>query len=285
MRRLTTPVIEFIDRSVIRRRLGVLFLLSVCLMGDLVVEGASPKWVAIYCHSDPAKTNGVTNLQRFLTTENGFRAEVVTPDEIAAGRLKAFDLLIVPGGSGSKQAQMLGEQGRQEIREFVKGGGGYLGICAGSYLATTDYTWSLHLLNAKVVDRAHWARGTGTVTLEIPTEKMTVLQQQQPVIDVYYGQGPLLAPDNKPDMPAFETWATYKTEIAKKGAQPGVMPGTVAIASAPYGEGRVVCFSPHPESQSATEHLICGGIAWILNEEPVAADGQPDQVVEQNFVP
>src|SRR4051812_18762966 len=88
----------------------------------------------------------------------GRRGGRVGAKDIREGVLKEMDVLVQPGGSGSKQAEALQPEGCDAIREFVKGGGGYVGICAGSYLATTDYTWSLGILNAKVVDRKHWAR-------------------------------------------------------------------------------------------------------------------------------
>ncbi|MBR9801336.1 MAG: BPL-N domain-containing protein [Rubinisphaera brasiliensis] len=225
-----------------------------------------PVWIAIYDHSG-GSAKGPKNLERFLNAENGFRSERLTPEEIRAGRLKAFDLLIMPGGSGSLQSRKLQETGLENVREFVKKGGGYCGICAGSYLASSDYTWSLHLLNAKVFDRAHWARGTGDVTLTLSDTGKELLKNDSEDITVYYGQGPLLIPDTKEDLPAYEPLAEYATEIAKKGAPSGVMIGTTAIARAPYGSGRVICFSPHPESRVETEHLIREGILWAVGRD------------------
>ncbi|MFO1063189.1 MAG: BPL-N domain-containing protein [Pirellulales bacterium] len=189
--------------------------------------------------------------------------------EIQAGRLSAFDLLIVPGGSGSKQASNLGESGREQIRDFVRNGKGYVGICAGSYLASSDYEWSLHLLNAKVFDRAHWARGTGTVELKFSSQGKELLGETADKFQVYYGQGPLLVPDTKPDLPAFEPLAEYASEIAEKGAPKGVMIGTTAIARGDYGQGRVICFSPHPEGNRKTEHIMLAGVRWASGKEPV----------------
>ncbi len=226
----------------------------------------SPVWVAIYDHSD-GSANGPKNLERFLTREAGFRCERLHPDEIRSGRLDAFDVLIVPGGSGSKQAKNLGKQGRENVRNFVAEGKGYVGICAGSYLATSDYDWSLHILNAKVIDRAHWARGTGNVDLQLTEGGRSFWSQDEKLISVYYGQGPLLAPDLKPDLPSFQSLAEYGTEIAKNNAPTGVMVGTTAIARAAYKQGRVICFSPHPESHSATEHLVLKGVRWASGKE------------------
>ena len=252
-----------------RKLMGAkLLTLAVLLLGSLqsAVYAEGPIWVAIYTHSNGAGT-GPKNLQRFLIPENGYRSELISPEEIRAGRLAAFDVLIMPGGSGSLQSKNLQEKGLEEIRNFVQKGGGYCGICAGSYLASSDYTWSLHLLNAKVFDRAHWARGTGEVTLKISDDGQELLKHNDESITVYYGQGPLLVPDTKENLPAFETLAEYTSEIAKKGAPSGVMIGTTAIARAPYGQGRVICFSPHPESSSKTEHLVREGILWVSGKE------------------
>lgn len=237
-------------------------------------ETPSSTWVAVYDHSG-GTARGPKNLAAILTEEAGFKCVTIKPEEIRDGRLAGFDVLIMPGGSGSKQASMLGEQGREIVREFVRQGGGYVGICAGSYLASSDYQWSLHLLNAKVFDRAHWARGTGQVQLTLSEAGRTLLLHEEEGVEVYYGQGPLLVPDDKPDLPAFESLAQYASEIAQKGAPTGVMIGTTAIARAPYGEGRVICFSPHCEVASGPHHLILSGIRWASGIETPTAGNIP----------
>jgi glutamine amidotransferase-like uncharacterized protein len=168
----------------------------------------------------------------------------------------------MPGGSGSKQALALGEDGKQAVKDFVANGKGYIGICAGAYLATNHYSWSLGLINAKVVDSKHWARGTGEVQLNLTTSGQKNLQYDQSTCKVYYGQGPLLAPGDDAKAPAYETLATYGTEIAKKGAPTGVMIGTTAIARTHYKAGRVVCFSPHPEKPGGIASLIQQAVTW-----------------------
>lgn len=40
------------------------------------------------------------------------------------------------------------------------------------------------------------------------------------------------------------------------------MPGTTAIAAGRYGEGRVLCFSPHPEKSEATPEVLARGVRW-----------------------
>jgi glutamine amidotransferase-like uncharacterized protein len=222
--------------------------------------------VAIYDHSTDGPSKGCKNLTAFLTPENGFVATTVTPEDIRTGALANEDLLIMPGGSGSKQAKNLGEDGKQKIREFVAAGKGYMGICAGSYLATNHYKWSLGLINAQVLDTKHWARGTGTVTLNLTELGQNKLAYNQPTCEVYYGQGPLLAPGNSPDMPKYEIMATYASEIAKNGAPQGVMIGTTAIARTQYDKGRVICFSPHPERPDGLNFLIINAARWAARQ-------------------
>lgn len=223
-------------------------------------EGKAVVRVAI-CddNADPAK--GPKNLMRILSAENGFAATRITSQEIREGGLAGYDVLIMPGGSGSKQAERLEKAGREKIREFVKSGGGYVGICAGSYLASSHYDWSLGLINARVWDRAHWDRGGGEVCLRMTDPGMDLLGLGGSV-PVHYNQGPLLVPDDESDLPGYQVLATFETEVATKGAQPGSMTGTHAIIRSTFGQGRVICYSPHPEVTDGPNGLIAAGVAW-----------------------
>lgn len=238
-------------------------LIATLLISAAAQAGSAgePVKVAIYDHSD-GSAKAPKTLMKFLVPESGFQCTVVTPAEIREGVLADYDVLIMPGGSGSKQSEMLEEKGRDVVREFVKEGGGYVGICAGSYLASSHYSWSLGIINAKVWNRSHWARGTGQVSMCLSPAGCKLLENEGEELEVYYGQGPLLVPDNKPDLPGYEVLATYTTEIAKKGAPEGAMVDTHAIIRTMYGQGRVICFSPHPEKSDGPNHIMAEGIRW-----------------------
>lgn len=224
-------------------------------------SNAKPIRVAIYTHAkEPAKVK--TPFRRILAEREGFQCQLITPKEIRQGKLQHFDVLIMPGGSGSKQGKNLEASGREKIREFVRNGGGYVSFCAGSYLATNDYDWSLGLLNAKVLDRKHWARGNGKVQLDLTAEGQKTLKHKDAEVTVYYHQGPLLAPGTDRSLPPYEPLATFKTEIAKNGAPKGIMLGTTAIARSVFGKGRVVCFSPHPESKTGPNSFVVHAVRW-----------------------
>ena len=208
-----------------------------------------------------------TNLLTILDNSSKIQLEVsrVTTADIVAGKLDEFDVLIHPGGSGSKQGNDLGEDGRQQVRQFVSQGGGFLGVCAGAYLATNDYTWSLNLIDAKVVDRKHWARGTGTVQLELSPSGQDLFKAKSSELEIFYGQGPLLARRewDDPKIPDYESLAIYGSEIAKNGAPNGIMKGTSAAVRCDYGKGRVFCFSAHPELTEGLHYLIPTVVQWL----------------------
>jgi hypothetical protein len=195
----------------------------------------------------------------------GFDVHDITVDEIKAGKLAQFDVVIHPGGSGGGQGKALGEEGRAAERKFIEGGGGYIGVCAGAYLATCDYEWSLGVLDARVVDRKHWNRGFGEVQIGLGGSSKKVLGVDARTSPIYYHQGPLLAPAANPDIPDYEELAKFETEIVKNGASPGVMTGCTAIAIGSFKEGRVLCFSPHPERDEPTEPMLVKAVQWAAS--------------------
>lgn len=244
---------------IVRTLLVVLLAAPVVLVAD-----DDPLRVAVYQGAGTGRS-ATKLLTAIESGETPVRIRRISPEEIRTGELAEVDVLVHPGGSGGGQGRALGEEGRAAVRKFVNDGGGYLGICAGAYLATNDYEWSLDLIDAKVVDRKHWARGTGTVTLRLSQRGATFFADDDREMTVHYGQGPLLARRewDDPDVPDYESLAIYDSEIAKKGAPQGVMVGTSAAVRSEYGRGRVFCFSPHPELTEGREHLIPIVVRWL----------------------
>jgi len=97
----------------------------------------------------------------------GITLLTVSKDDICSGKLTIdkYDCILVPGGYAPNYCKALGKVGKGKIREFVNCGGGYIGICAGAYLATScakkrARSGGLDLLpDVSVMDYEHWARG------------------------------------------------------------------------------------------------------------------------------
>jgi hypothetical protein len=243
------------------------------LVGGLLVSGAraeekpaalQPIRVALF--HDKGVSDGVNALFDLLSKSPELKVDRINAVDVAAGKLTGYDVVLHPGGSGGGQGKALGDEGREKVRDFVRKGGGYVGICAGAYLATCDYPWSLHILDAKVIDRAHWARGTGDVEVSVTPRAKSLLGFNADRKTILYWQGPLLAPANNPDVPDYEKLGTFETEIAKKGAPTGVMIGTTAIAAGKFGSGRVLCFSPHPEKTPGEEGAVVRALLFTAGK-------------------
>jgi glutamine amidotransferase-like uncharacterized protein len=189
----------------------------------------------------------------------------ITDAAIRRGALDQFDVVVFPGGTGSGTARALGDAGRKEVRRFVREGGGYLGICAGAYLATSHYRWSLGILDARVVDDAHWARGNGTVRIGLTEKGAALFGVHDKSVRISYRQGPLLAPGEQPGIEDFELLASYESEIPRKGVPRGVMVGTAAIVRGRFGKGRVLAMSPHPEKTKGLTGFVRSAVAWLGN--------------------
>lgn len=238
------------------------FLLALVCSG---VTASEPIQVAVFKGNGVGKS--IDSVLAALSADKvkGLQVRRITVDEIQAGELASVDVLVHPGGSGSGQAKALGLAGREAVVKFVRKGGGYLGICAGAYLATNDYSWSLHLIDAKVVDRRHWARGKGKVNLKLSPDGSAMFNRDSSELEILYGQGPLLARREWDDkaVPDYQSLAIYDSEIAENGAPRGIMKGTSAIVRAAFFEGRVFCFSPHPELTDGLEHFVPIAVHWL----------------------
>jgi len=82
--------------------------------------------------------------------EVGLPAELVSIEDVCSGCLSRFSVLCVPGGFVLNYQSRLGPAGAAAIADFVRSGGGYLGVCAGAYLGST---MCLSLLPVEVLVR------------------------------------------------------------------------------------------------------------------------------------
>jgi glutamine amidotransferase-like uncharacterized protein len=224
----------------------------------------------------------VANVGRILESAPKYVIHHVGPADIRAGVLDQFDVVIFPGGSGSKEAAAIGQDGCSAVRDFVKAGGGYVGICAGAFLASAKYDWSLALVNANTFTgnreipgvgvKSMWYRGTGTVKMELTREGREILGDMPGLIDVRYANGPILSPADKKDLPNYVPLALFRTEISLWEPQKGTMINTPAIVASKFGKGRAIAISPHPEGKAGLESLVQRAVTWVAGESVLSLD-------------
>ena len=187
----------------------------------------------------------------------------VNARDVRSGGLDRCSVLIVPGGQTALCVAALGVRGFERIREFVTDGGGYVGICAGAYIAARRVEVPGRPQGLDIIEIKN-VRSAGT---EVRT--IFVTQPDHPIVEGY-GRGAVTAPlqiwyQNGPLIEAgegVETLAVYED-------------GSAAVVCSTYGEGRVVIFSPHPEGSleggvDAQEHgtlrLLGNAVAFASGE-------------------
>lgn len=169
---------------------------------------------------------------------------------------------MITGGSGSKIAGALAENGRKQIKHFVETGGGYIGICAGAYLACSGFSWGTAVLNSKTVSPL-WQRGEGTVQLELTERGRAILGDFKGLFPCRYANGPIVMPDNAAGLPPYEILGFFRTELAKNKTPVGVMINSPAIFAGTCGKGRALCFSSHPEQSNGLDSLVTRAVSWV----------------------
>lgn len=191
------------------------------------------------------------------------RAVVVTPSSVRSGALGSARALLVTGGRGSRQGRALGEEGREAIRRFVREGGGYVGICAGSYLAmqvpegSTEESYKAAFVAAAHATGDAWQRGIAPLPIVSPDGSARET--------LHYANGPLFRPIEVDGLPPVRVLARFEDEVysARGGTAPGQMRGAPALIATSYGRGQIVLFSPNPTLEPAHPSLLTNALQSV----------------------
>ncbi|WP_078653590.1 BPL-N domain-containing protein [Streptomyces novaecaesareae] len=182
----------------------------------------------------PAACEGCPEAARTMLERGGFAVRYVGPRErvrFGPSALTGVALYVQPGGSNGQEVStawaLLGREpgfSPDLVRAYVRGGGRYLGLCMGGYLAGDP---GFDLLPG---DSGEYVRSPGA----------TVTDEQDGLVDVawrgrpqrmYFQDGPFFDVDG----PGTEVLARYPNDRP-------------AVVVAPYGTGRVAVSGPHPEA-------------------------------------
>jgi glutamine amidotransferase-like uncharacterized protein len=228
--------------------------------------------IALYTSSYEG-TNDLNDICRILDNEPLFSYQLLNAKQIRDGKLCDFDIVIFPGGNSVEQGKDIGATGKTAVRDFVQNGGGYLGICAGGFLATTNDSYGLGLINARAITGSRYlsgqgyisqsVRGTGNIDLELTDLGQQLFGGAKELRSIYYSSGPVFYPAMREDLPDFVSLATFRTEITLYEYQQGEMIGKPSIIAAPYGKGNVCAISPHFEMSNGYDDMI-KNILWSL---------------------
>ncbi len=192
-----------------------------------------------------------------LKLDSGISPREISAVDIMAGELDHLDVLIFPGGSGSKEQNNLGDLGADKVRAFgQQKGNGIVGICAGGYLlASTPNYPNLGIVPLTHI-REHYNRGRGLISFSMNEAGNELFPENKEFDSVYmqYYDGPIY---NITDTSSVKVLATVNTDIATKKNDPfGVTPGKPALLSYDYGQGQIFIIIGHPESTHGMRWMV-----------------------------
>jgi len=214
----------------------------------------------------------------------GYSYEDITPDNINhINDLDSFyKVLVYGGGWAGGYNEFINGFGYNNIRKFVRNGGGYFGICAGSYFASDvvmwkqdfetpveiyNYEYPLNLFKGvargAVLGIKKWTSTTGCssgITHGAEMTKVNINNSILPDISselriLYYG-GPFFVPYIKNKW-KITVVATYEVPGAPADGKP-------AMILFPYGKGKVFLTGPHPEISFDNCSLYYDNETWEL---------------------
>jgi glutamine amidotransferase-like uncharacterized protein len=235
-----------------------------------------PIAVALF-DGDGASANLCNTLSKAVDRERGIKLTRIGVSDIRVESLKQFDVVIFPGGYASKQGNAIGEQGCAAVNQFVKDGGGYLGICAGAYLATSRFPVSFELFDGSMVRGRRRAPEKGTrprtrrgsmfskQKVELTEKGKEIFPNLPASFQMVCVAGPVFAPKDDESSPPYETLALFRTQ-SESGR--GAVINNAAIITSQFGSGRVMAISPHPELSKGLGSMIPAAIRWVSKREP-----------------
>lgn len=161
--------------------------------------------------------------------------------------LSSYDVLVMPGGDG--YAYVNGNTiDSQALKQFVSGGKGYLGICAGAYAASNyvDGYYSGWGLTPDVNTKN--ALYEGYLSVSTTNYGGNILNESQ--LNLYHQNGPVLY--SKDSSHSLAIYVDNKTGYQNYSA----------IIGETYGTGRVLLSGSHPELNSQDSQLLARMILW-----------------------
>ena len=210
---------------------------------------------------DVCKTNTV-----YMLNEMKCHYSVINRDSILNGTLSHYGLLLMPGGDMWQYRSYLATAGMAKIKEYVAQGGGYIGICGGSYFAAYQIVWrgwanqprdstSIYGLNlfAAIADGPIEDFAPSYVSSKC---QIRIIQPENPlaaglpdVIAPYYDHGPKFLFDDGINISTFG-----RTVIGDKKI----------LLSLQYGLGKVFLTGAHPESDDSrvTWAMVKNAMKW-----------------------
>lgn len=250
--------------SVVRRGvLSILLTLAGAAFPAAGAPAAKPLKVGLYVDRG-SQSGGVIQLARLIEYSPQLQLIPLDGRDLRDGKLTGLDLLVVPGGSSSRQYESMQEAGAEAIRRYVADGGAYFGVCAGFHCAL-NRPQRIGLLPYTIV------KGNGTravLVIELSEKGAKLLDIEPGQYEVVYSRSPIATRCEQPGTGWGEELAVYRNSISRPSMPDVNFSGRPALLHGRYGKGKVIATSFHPEYRAATRPIACGCIYAVTGVKP-----------------
>lgn len=215
-------------------------------------------------------------LQSKLRLHTGF----VDLDALDQVDLQDVKLLFFPGGESA--SIHLSEKAARQVRNAVAAGMGYIGICAGAFLAAEAVTTAAHVhLQGDACPfgifpgLVEWGGGEGMWPFYIDTCHPLIANSSAadgitPVMHMRFAGGTSnLVPSYANELGNWCVATLDGPSNKTSSNRRAIMTATV------FGEGRVFLSGPHPEAQENTHALIQAAAEWCTGKSDPVSDQPP----------
>ncbi len=211
--------------------------------------GKKHQEIAIALYSDTGVWEESVAAAQKMLQWIGYTATLVNADYINYKGLDEFTVLCVPGGDMYQYSQDISSTGLENIRNFVRNGGGYVGICGGAYFAGEKVVWRGATLPITLLAMfPGTAEGPINEITPYPNYSMCkvniadcshpIVKSEQSSVWTLYYWGPALKPNEDVNVSVLGRYDV--------GGQP-------AMVAFDYGLGRVFLVGTHPEIEEDSE--------------------------------
>lgn len=200
-----------------------------------------------------------------------YELQFLNEEDILKETLDAVDALLMSGGDTFAIAEGLGTEGSDKLRNFIEGGGLYIGTCAGAYLplrSSMDFLNQFNFINVKIAnisrrlsesERHSFQKNACSsygcdfvfhvVREDVLLEMVNGYQAdgKKEIIAPLFGGPSMLSSEDIEPIATYKGF-TKKTKYLVKGKlAEKTLIGNVAVAKKSMGKGHLYIFGPHFE--------------------------------------
>ena len=224
-------------------------------------------------YTGPGSSNSWVWLADFLE-EQGFLASRFVPNVGDIVSAPDSSTLVIPGGDTFRIAGAFGGSGLSRLRDKIRNGMGYIGICAGAYLPLRSSVAPLSSFNimsarisniasslpSSIADSEKYSVRYGCSYVFHPARGPIRLSGDANLVAPIYG-GPFLSPSDGERVHLSFSGTTAETELLVDiETYKRMSEGKAACIEQDFGYGRVLAIAPHlehPDYPEANRYLRC----------------------------